>query len=309
MATQIARMGFWRSTLVLIPQALLALLGALLARHNLKVGRGDLRGAFSLSFVYFMTSLLVDILQNKSVVTDIKVFVSQVGVDTYLSLLTWTFYIAIEPWVRKYWPQTIITWSRLLAGRWRDPLVARDVLVGLLFGLTLCLVWGPLGTLASTAVDTSPPQFFPTANLNGFGAAVAWFFNWLRNGLLVAQGVLLLLCLLRVLLRKQWLASMAFVSLWELAALTGNERSLVIAAVMMLIMSGGMVLLLTRFGLLAPTAAFVGVALFEAFFTTDFGSWYGQSSLFAIIVVGGLALLAFRLSLGHQPLSASLMRM
>jgi hypothetical protein len=145
--------------------------------------------------------------------------------------------------------------------------------------------------------------------LNGFGAAVAWFFNWLRNGLLVAQGVLLLLCLLRVLLRKQWLASIAFVSLWELAALTGNERSLVIAAVMMLIMSGGMVLLLTRFGLLAPTAAFVGVALFEAFFTTDFGSWYGQSSLFAIIVVGGLALLAFRLSLGHQPLSASLMRM
>ena len=37
-------------------------------------------------------------------------------------------YPAIEPWTCRLWPHVIITWTRVIAGRWRDPLVARDVL-------------------------------------------------------------------------------------------------------------------------------------------------------------------------------------
>jgi hypothetical protein len=32
--------------------------------------------------------------------------------------------------VRRRWPATLVSWSRLLAGRFRDPLVGRDVLAG-----------------------------------------------------------------------------------------------------------------------------------------------------------------------------------
>jgi len=46
------------------------------------------------------------------------------------SCFTWPLYIAIEPYVRRRWPVTLISWSRLLAGGIRDPLVGRDVLVG-----------------------------------------------------------------------------------------------------------------------------------------------------------------------------------
>jgi hypothetical protein len=42
----------------------------------------------------------------------------------------WMLYLALEPYVRRYWPQAIISWTRVLAGRWRDPLVGRDVVLG-----------------------------------------------------------------------------------------------------------------------------------------------------------------------------------
>jgi hypothetical protein len=44
-------------------------------------------------------------------------------------------YIALEPVVRRRWPDLLISWSRLLAGGFRDPMVGRDVLIcGLLGG-------------------------------------------------------------------------------------------------------------------------------------------------------------------------------
>ena len=37
---------------------------------------------------------------------------------------------AVEPYIRKLSPDSLIGWTRLIGGRWRDPLVARDVLLG-----------------------------------------------------------------------------------------------------------------------------------------------------------------------------------
>ena len=36
--------------------------------------------------------------------------------------------------MRRRWPATLVSWSRLLAGGFRDPLVGRDVLFGCLLG-------------------------------------------------------------------------------------------------------------------------------------------------------------------------------
>ena len=52
------------------------------------------------------------------------------GRCVYLMCLVWIFYMALEPYVRRIWPEMVISWSRLLAGRWFDPLVGRDVLAG-----------------------------------------------------------------------------------------------------------------------------------------------------------------------------------
>ena len=47
--------------------------------------------------------------------------------------MTWLLYVAIEPFIRKLHPNSLVSWSRLLAGRVSDPAVGRDVL----FGVTL----------------------------------------------------------------------------------------------------------------------------------------------------------------------------
>ena len=47
-----------------------------------------------------------------------------------LGVMLWVVYIALEPYVRKFWPDSLLGWSRLLAGHIRDPRVGRDVLIG-----------------------------------------------------------------------------------------------------------------------------------------------------------------------------------
>jgi hypothetical protein len=43
----------------------------------------------------------------------------------------------------------------------------------------------------------------------------------------------------------------------------------------------------------------------HAMLTPNFGAWYGQSSLFVVVVMTGIAVWAFRTSLGGQPVFTS----
>ena len=49
-------------------------------------------------------------------------------------------YMAFEPYVRRRSPRTLISWTRLLAGRFRDPLVGADLLVGCVLASALLCV-------------------------------------------------------------------------------------------------------------------------------------------------------------------------
>ena len=44
------------------------------------------------------------------------------------------YYIACEPLIRRLWPETLIAWSRLLSGYWKNPLVGRNILIGTAIG-------------------------------------------------------------------------------------------------------------------------------------------------------------------------------
>src|ERR1700730_13326649 len=120
------------------------LLGAvLLARYNLRQGRGDRRGAFRLAFFLFSVSMLGWLFGASHVPTFDEVFrFFLLGASPALLLagLLWLLYFALEPYVRRRWPNTIISWSRVLGGSLRDPLVGRDILVGVLFGICWALL-------------------------------------------------------------------------------------------------------------------------------------------------------------------------
>ena len=53
--------------------------------------------------------------------------------------LIWVLYVALEPYVRRRWPQTIISWTRVLNGQMRDPVVGGHILAGIFFGVFLSI--------------------------------------------------------------------------------------------------------------------------------------------------------------------------
>jgi serine/threonine-protein kinase len=117
--------------------------GALLARHNLRLGRGDRRGAVIFTAVLFALDLATWVF-GASHFADLNIEQSRLRAAAaqalWFSALLGLLYLAIEPHVRRIWPQLLITWSRLMTGAVRDPLLGRDLLVGAAAGVLMTLV-------------------------------------------------------------------------------------------------------------------------------------------------------------------------
>ena len=54
--------------------------------------------------------------------------------------MMWIYYLAIEPYARRFWPDALLGWTRLLSGHIRDPRVGRELLIGLACGAVGVLI-------------------------------------------------------------------------------------------------------------------------------------------------------------------------
>jgi predicted Ser/Thr protein kinase len=264
----------------------------LLAWRNTRIGRGDRRGSFRLALFAFISVFLRDVAWQHHLPT-----IAEVGLLFFalrdalmFGALFWVLYMAFEPYVRRRSPATLISWSRLLAGRFRDPLVGADLLTGFVLGAVgLCVV----RPLVSPFVASLAPQLMPTAG--------AWLSLWSWNTAVGAVGSALscvfLLTLMLLLVRFQWLASLLFISLVSLViALPGATLSAVV-------LCGIILYSLTRFGLLS-TAALLYVYDIGAAFPppTNLSAWYSDATLIATASILALAVYAFRTTLAGRPL-------
>src|SRR6185503_10745261 len=84
----------------------------------------------------------------------------------FVAAYVWLLYIALEPHIRRVWPETMIGWSRLLAGSLRDPLVGRDLLAGVLVAIGDALMLALHVRLRHWS--GRPPQFPVGASSNPF---------------------------------------------------------------------------------------------------------------------------------------------
>ncbi|MGB7847316.1 MAG: protein kinase, partial [Candidatus Acidiferrum sp.] len=158
---------------------ILLLAGAVwLAYRNYSRGKGDRRGAWRLAgAVFFLNLVLFFARAHLNFSSDtLGLFLLAAGTGLLVSAILWMLYLALEPYVRSKWPQTIVSWSRLLAGSLRDPLVGRDILFGTLLGLAWVLVFftGYLFKIRVGDTPLLPPLDF----LGGTRAAVSL---WLGN--------------------------------------------------------------------------------------------------------------------------------
>lgn len=269
----------------------LPLVAAFVAWRNLRLGRGDKRGATRLAGFGLVCSLTSGLLNSHHVPQGAEGFVIFTALRDalYNPVTLWLTYVAFEPFLRRYVPNTLIGWSRLLEGRWRDPLVGGNLLAGTAMGLGMILV-------LIVVPDTTKDVFLP-ADASG---SIAWLAEMARTGISATLLLTLLWLLFRIPTRRDWLASVLFIGVT--VAVVGARGIGILSLGTCLAM---VALLLTRFGVLALAAAFVTgyLALFgSAPWTTSVTAWYATPMLLAIAVILAIAIFGFRTTLAGRPL-------
>jgi serine/threonine protein kinase len=299
-----------RVSLVLVIVLLLSMLvgGAMLARRNLSLGRGDRHGASRLAAVVLAAhAVLYSVMHHVPNFSEFLLFLEFLVLGLAWSCFLWVLYIALEPYVRRRWPATLVSWSRLLAGGFRDPLVGRDILVGCLFG-AFATILTRLGwfVLASLGEPPAQPLSGPQLQFLGARTVIAAISGRLIVSLLISFGFLFVLFLFRALLRKQWVAAVAFVLLISVLAAGASQYPAFVYTVD-LILNVLTVFLMIRLGLLAVVAAFVFQLCFLENFplTTQGSAWYAGISLAGILLMAGVAFYSFYISLGGRPVFGS----
>ena len=291
--------------LVYLTLELIVIIGSVpFARYNLRLGRGDTRGAVRLGLFVFCLGLGSWLIggTHAAGAGEADLFVMAAMRSVFGAVTLALTYISFEPFVRRRWPQTMISWSRVLAGGFRDPLVGRDILIGCLVGVVLVLVQG-FGNLLY-GIHGTPAMKVSTdlVTLSGGRYLAGEFLLLIADTLNKALGILFLIFLFRVLLRKQWLAAGVVIIL--LAAMYAmNDPNPYIGWSMNILFFGLMVFTLMQFGLLAVAAAlFVAVFVNQFPLNTDLSVWYAGDTAFTLLFTAAVAVWGFRTALAGQPL-------
>jgi hypothetical protein len=223
---------------------------------------------------------------------------------TLVGLAAYTFYMALEPDVRRRSPETLVSWSRAIDGRLRDPLVGRDLLIGIAVGALLQLL-NQGAHLAPGWFGHGPTLSTPQAGYDGtVGFVVSLLITRIVSSVLIATSLALVYLLLYLLIRRRRLTTAAFVLvlLGSAAAAQGATVSLVFSALAI----GVIVFTLARLGLLTLVVALTVTGWLDQIpMTFDFSSLFAPSSytVFGVIVVA--TLFGFRTSLGANGLLGS----
>lgn len=286
------------------------LLGGALAWRNVRRGRVDHVGAGRLAAFVFLLGLIDWWLGERHAANfaeEIAALYLWVARAVFTAAVAWACYVAVEPYVRRFWPQALVAWSMLLRGRFRDPRVGRDLLVGGMCGLLLVLALqadvllpGWLGLPAGTP-KLPGPIYDLTALLSlryRLGILVTILLGDVTLGLII----LLLMLLVRIAVRPPWLARcVAWAALTGLLVLTAGDNLtfpwLTSAALMLLLM-----VLFLRAGLVAGIAALVfSSLLLTSPLTCDLRAWYAPLSTFTLSLAVLLLVYGFSIARAGAP--------
>ncbi len=282
----------------------LLLSGVLLARRNLRLGRGDRRGAFRLAAFVFAAWAVAWLFgaHHVSSFSEFPLSVEALVWGLAWSSFSWLLYNGLEPYVRRHWPATLVSWSRLLAGDFRDPLVGRDVLAGCLSGPSTGVLGRVVWFIPSwLGYPPTQPHSGPEWVLLGARSTISDVSIILMYAPIFWLAGLFFLALLRALLRKDWLAALAFIS-WGVFFDFATAQPLADVLVGGLIVGGLAVFLMTRFGFLTIVTNFVFYGVLLTFpLTTQASAWFAGISLAGILLMAAIAFYAFYTSVGGRP--------
>jgi eukaryotic-like serine/threonine-protein kinase len=290
----------------------------LLARHNLRLGRADRRGALRTAAIIAGSALAARALLAHNIVDFLPFIGNGLPLAAALAgaVIPWLFYVALEPYVRRAWPEMLIGWTRLLAGRIRDPIVGRDLLVGTPAGVVLAAcghlrflipAWAGLTTPSPVGLNPSRATDVLTMLSSGHGTLSLVSFsviNGVSIGLLSAAALVFLSLLLRG--RKR--ASVAWVLLWTFAQQVPTPGEPIVDFAFKLISFTVGIVLLVGFGLLPMAVHLIANGLLTVTaLRFDGPSPFVTASYLLVGIVAGLAAYGFRTALAGRSVFADML--
>lgn len=275
-----------------------------LARKNVKSGSGDRKGAFKTALVVLgltFSGWLLSMNHIPAFFPELDRFSHSMRIALYWASATWLFYLALEPIVRRNLPELIVSWNRLLAGDWRDPLVGRDVLLGALCAVAeVTLLY--LALLAERFFYNDYKTFIDSNALIGLRSPMSAILSVSGGSIVGGFAFVCLLVILYLMLRRRLYAGIAlFVVSATISGLFFSQS--LVDVPFMLISMGIFCLVVSRLGLVAMIVMLtVNTWMLATLFTLNFSAWYATPMFVTLFLIFALLAYGFKISLANQPL-------
>ena len=274
-----------------------------------KVGSRDYKGGLKVAIVCFLgfsIAALIDANHFSTLEGETNVIYQIFSFGLYLAVLIGTTYIALEPLARRFWAELLISWNRLLAGDFRDPLVGRDILVGGVFGVCNSLIQNFQNYFRETILGRGEQinnRFF-LEPIDGWTGTVSRLLEGLAFPVLFGLGYLFLLLMLFIIFRNKKISIILFgIIIWLSTAIFAFQSGRWLPAIFALFTASITTFVIARFGLFAIITTIFYSALCSAYLLTfNTKSTLFSGTVIVFIFVFSLTTYGFFTSIAGKPI-------
>ena len=296
---QVDRAGIKAESIQTVParRAVLYLLilagSAVFSLYNFTIGLGDRTGARRLAIFVLVGHLVMFALVGSHTMApsaEGPLVQQGVALSIFAAVELWMGYMAVEPLVRRVWPRNLISWYRVLAGRFRDPLVGQQILLGVLVAIGLRLM-KPLGVFVADSLgEVFPiPLQMTLWPLRGTSFSLARIIASLIFSIQLGLTYLFSFVVLRMAFRRSALALVVFSAIWT-AAFSQYAAITTVGIVFMFAAMFAKGAMLVRCGLLSVIVILFVERLLHWPVSMDASVWYFPIGLCGLVPVAAIAL-------------------
>jgi hypothetical protein len=280
--------------------------GTVLVRRNYRLGRLDPRAASAVAGATFCFTLagwllLAHLTPTAGTMTRLA---QAIGTSLFNAAGAFIMYAGVDPYARRYWPASLVSWTRMINGRLRDPLVGQDVLVGTLGGLVISagiLAYSVTGH--ALGAQPRPAAGFGNVIEITLGRLLGRYADTMTFAIWGSAAGLVSLLVFKALLRRTWLAVLFIAAIggtaWSWSLGPSNP---VLAAIFMSTSYSAWAWTLNRFGMLASVVTVVTYVVSAGAASLNPSLWYGPNFLFGAALILALAVYGFHHALAGRPL-------
>ncbi len=283
------------------------LFGLIFAARNLRLNRADRKGAFRLALVTGALVLIVWVGTSHHVATpwEWDMLSNSFADACFDGLAMWVLYLALEPAVRSRWPQALVTWNRLLAGRFADAQLSAHILTGAAAGWVLRLFFSSLSW-----IDYQRDRVPFGNNLDGSDGPLGWIganAQTILGALQTGFVVVFTIFGFRWLWKNDYAAAFSTAVLFALIGNGGiwndNGPHLILQRILLLLVFAVLAMILLRMGMVSSIAAIFFINTPDRInLGHGLAGWYTAYGLATMALLIGIAVFAFWRSIGTRTL-------